>query len=125
MQGRNSQLIEVLEPRRLLTAGQLDPTFGAGGATAIQVEAGGSIGSITPLPDGKLLIAASFDGKLNFFRLNSDGSRDDAFGTSGRAEENFDSDGKQVAVDSTGRIAVANDSAIAMFNPGGLPDSSF
>ncbi len=120
-----AKIAENLEPRRMLSAGQLDATFGQGGASAIQVEAGGSIGSITPLEDGKLLVATSFNGMLNFFRLNSDGSPDITFGAGGRLAAAFASDGKQIAVDSTGRIAVANDSSIAMFTDDGAPDSSF
>ena len=117
---------EPLEGRQLLSAGELDPTFGLNGANAIHVSANGTLGSITPLAGGsKLLVATEFDNELSFFRLNGDGSVDSTFGTNGRVIETFASDGKSVAIDSAGHIAVAGVGTVALFNADGSPVSTF
>ena len=74
--------VEALESRMLLSAGQLDPTFGKGGivteltlpaATALAVQA-----------DGKVLEASQFLGHISLARFNADGSPDNSFGYFGR-----------------------------------------
>src|SRR4051812_29195448 len=79
--------VERLERRRLLSAGDLDPTFGHGGFGSV------SLGDVTvqkmlAQPDGKILVrgyTARFNGEQDLLvptlvRLNPDGSRDKSFG---------------------------------------------
>ena len=47
---------EILEPRRLLSAGDLDPSFGAHGLV-LNPLSGDAIAGVVPLADGKLMIA--------------------------------------------------------------------
>ena len=73
-------LCEALELRRLLSAGDLDPTFGGDG----RVEAGfgqqGGSGDLLVAPDGKLLSfrnqAGRTDTWVTIYRMNPDGSPD-------------------------------------------------
>jgi Ca2+-binding RTX toxin-like protein len=119
------QFLQSLEPRHLLAAGALDPAFGLGGATAVRVDGDRTIGSVTHLSDGKLLLASTYGGALEFFRLNSDASPDLTFGNFGRTSDTFTTDAREVAVDSSGRIAVAGPDDIALFLPDGTRDPSF
>src|SRR5688572_9779458 len=108
---------QSLEPRQLLAAGTLDPTFGLGGAIAMRVEPDGRMGSIVPLPTGQLLVTSNFNNRLHFSRLNADGNPDPAFSAGGRVPTEFDSDGDHVTVDANGRIAVGGTfGKIGMFN---------
>src|SRR5262245_24627045 len=87
--------LERLEDRTLLSAGDLDPTFGVGGKVLI-----GFHGSYEDTPtaltrqsDGKLVVAGtSFAGattRLAVARYNADGSLDPTFGTGGEAAVPF------------------------------------
>src|SRR6266496_2696139 len=84
---RWTMLVELLEARRLLAAGELDPTFGDGGAFAMPVDRYDSLRWIGKTPDGKILAAITFsyghNGKLHLRRFNADGSPDATLGTNG------------------------------------------
>src|SRR5438045_1474583 len=82
--------IEPLEDRRLLSAGQLDSTFGTGGLTDIDYHAVDSV----VLPDGKILTAASVSipqtgsapiEAVMVTRFNPNGTPDTTFGGSGQS----------------------------------------
>ena len=80
---------ERLEPRRLLAAGALDPTFGDGGEAFIPVPVSPvNIGDVLIQPDGKILIGSISGGEDGnhdalLARLNPDGTLDAPFGDGG------------------------------------------
>src|SRR3954470_19444692 len=83
--------VETLESRRLLSAGDLDPTFGAGGlvTTDFPGSAADRPRQIALQADGKLLEVAWHSGfgvgepTLSVTRFNTDGSLDTGFGEQG------------------------------------------
>ena len=97
---------------RLRSNGALDHAFGtSGSSTAIVThDATPSIeGSSLALgPDGRIVVAATDNGKLILARLTADGSPDDAFGIGGivAADLGVPVDRIRVAVASDGRVAV-------------------
>ena len=73
---------EALEKRELMSAGQLDTTFGSGGRLASQVL------PFTPLAfavqkDGKTLAIGSADTNFAVARINTNGTLDTPFGPRG------------------------------------------
>ena len=142
---------EALEPRCLLSAGDLDFTFGTPGATGVVTDwsgEGDSRGRAAIVQaDGKTIVVASverpFDNESAFgvVRFNPDGSLDASFGDHGRLV--FDFGGRyavpaDVALAPDGKIVVAGSSspsrgffpsdqdfAIARLNPDGSLDRSF
>jgi uncharacterized delta-60 repeat protein len=129
--------IERLEPRTLLTAGGLDPSFGTSGkvvtdftgltddlARAIAVQADGKIVAVGQARGGGTHLAIA--------RFNPDGSADTGFGSGGSAALDFggaDSKGHDVVIDSAGRavVAVVEDASliIARFTAAGKLDATF
>jgi uncharacterized delta-60 repeat protein len=80
--------VEVLESRRLLSAGDLDLTFGTGGTTTVGYSgpADDSARAVVVLPDGKLLVAGestAADSVPTFSRYLVSGQLDTTFGTGG------------------------------------------
>jgi uncharacterized delta-60 repeat protein len=115
--------VELLERRRLLAAGQLDPTFGAGGlATSGPPELSAAGQAVAVQGDGKILVAGysfangGFEPRLGepgdhlLRRFNADGSPDLSFGAGGEVVTDFaggaDS-ARAVALTGDGRIMVA------------------
>src|SRR5438094_295487 len=85
-QGARSQhIIEHLEQRRLLAAGDLDPTFASGGMLAFDARAANC--SMAVQTDGKVLLANRLEteGKQSLLvtRITQDGSFDSSFATGG------------------------------------------
>jgi uncharacterized delta-60 repeat protein len=94
---------EALEGRRLLTAGDLDPTFGTGGyvLTSPRVESqsagyssDAAFGGVEVQPDGKILVAGSSSkttgtGDWGVVRLTPSGALDPTFGSGGRVLTTF------------------------------------
>ena len=85
-------VMEALEDRRLLSAGQPDPTFGAGGLDVLNptLVSGGVANAVAIQADGKIVSAG--DGYLDLssdvdafalVRYNRDGSTDTSFGANG------------------------------------------
>jgi uncharacterized delta-60 repeat protein len=74
---------EKLEPRRLLSAGDLDLAFGTGGVTAIE-PAGLRAGSVAVLPDDRIVVLATDPADVNsplvVRRYTSGGEVDTTFG---------------------------------------------
>ncbi len=141
-------VIEMLEERRLLSAGSLDAGFGTGGKVVTDFAAG------TPTVDSAFDQAIQSDGKIVVVggtlvpgqrgdiavaRYNTNGTLDSSFGTGGKvitdmnnsAEEArgvaIQSDGKIVVVGRTSSIlsGTGNDFAIVRYNTNGTLDSSF
>ena len=80
--------LEALEDRTLLTAGDLDPTFGMGGKALAQFvgPVGAQASRVAIQADGKIVeIGQLYDAEGNsaITRLNSDGTRDTMFGSGG------------------------------------------
>lgn len=82
--------VESLESRCLLSAGDLDPSFGVAGRVTTDISAqdtGSSKSAVAIQSDGKIIVASTaFNNENKDFalvRYNSDGSLDSAFGTDG------------------------------------------
>jgi uncharacterized delta-60 repeat protein len=144
----SSVRIEPLEDRRLLSAGDLDTTFGSGGAVNVDWE---DLGESLVLSDGKILVSGTVavpadeeSGRTSsvvLARYNSDGSLDTTFGNAGVTTPLAFSDEVSIvspsdlAVQSDGRIVLAisahsfASSAITMrvtrFNSNGTLDTTF
>src|SRR6266496_1704646 len=92
---RGLPVFEGLEVRQLLSAGQLDATFGDGGI--VVTDRGMSVASgVVVQSDGKILIdARRDDGGAGSFeaRYNADGSLDSTFGHKGISAWAFDTSG--------------------------------
>jgi uncharacterized delta-60 repeat protein len=81
----NACAIHRLEPRRLVSAGDLDPTFGTDGvAHLFEIDRNGPASPLIAVPDAnhKMLVASL----QNLARYNTDGSLDTSFGTAGHAD---------------------------------------
>jgi uncharacterized delta-60 repeat protein len=121
--------LEPLEPRRLLAAGELDPTFGNGGVMAARVEPRDVIRWVGEAPDGKILLAVTLsygsNGKLHVRRLNADGSPDLAFGTNGDVLTDAPQHAQFFAVAPDGRLAISEFSSVLVLNADGSPDTRF
>jgi uncharacterized delta-60 repeat protein len=131
----------------LLTAGDLDPTFGVGGKvlTDFMGPLGSTAYAAVAQPDGKIVVAGNAGSTIDsqFFshfalaRFNPDGSLDPGFGISGRVSTDFgtshdaakavaiQADGKIVAVGSTFIINTGTAFAVARLNTNGSLDSTF
>jgi uncharacterized delta-60 repeat protein len=138
---------ERLEDRSLLSAGDLDLTFGGDGTVTTDL---GSIDTTTQLArsvavqaDGKIVAAGMTTNSFapwDFFlaRYNADGSLDVSFGEDGKTTVDFGNsydEGWSVAIDGSGRIIVGGvsdqggatgfDFAVARLNDDGTLDTSF
>jgi uncharacterized delta-60 repeat protein len=143
---------EMLEGRLLLTAGDLDLTFGNGNGYVLTKSASDKKNSSSDTAeavaiqgDGKILAAGSSGtttGKMEVVRLNTDGSLDDGspkditqgdtFGSGGRFLSADQGLAQDVAVDSMGRIVLVGtltqtSSRIGLIRllPNGTPDPAF
>jgi uncharacterized delta-60 repeat protein len=141
--------LEQLEDRLVPSAGQLDPTFGAGGAVTTDIQGpteNGADALVVNQADGKVLVAGDSGSsqagqRLDLVRYNTDGSLDQKFGNRGEVVFQFltspfgDEEAiGALAIDPAGRIVVAgradgffgpNYVALARFFPDGSLDSSF
>jgi uncharacterized delta-60 repeat protein len=131
---------QALEPRRLLSAGDLDPTFGAGGRVVLDNNAGAY--DVVVQPDDKVLVCGpgSAGGITGFLvhRLNPDGSPDTTFGQGGRVLTDLGAaqeTATAIALQPDGRILVAGNTynsgpaaytiALARYLPNGTLDPTF
>lgn len=147
--------VELLEPRRHLSTGAVDPTFGQGGVTTITDDEPVDMATIASvaLPGGRVLLLESAGGKAGdtdyrfaLVRLRADGSPDASFapggvlpvpmlfnpGPSPRGVLPGPLDQPAaLAVDGDGRIYVGglgygyDDPVVARFHADGSPDRSF
>lgn len=121
---------EHLESRRLLAAGDLDPTFGVGGKVTTEffhdnISTQETIYSVATTASGKIIAAG--EGAF-VVQYNSDGSLDSTFGQKGFAafggrirDLEVQSDGKILAVGQT----EYSDFLIYRYDVDGNPDSTF
>jgi uncharacterized delta-60 repeat protein len=110
--------VEALEGRMLLSAGDLDPTFGTGGKlTTGFTEPTDSMAVATAVqPDGKIVVV----GKGGMTRYNPNGSLDAGFGSGGQVAQGplpWDA----VALQPDGKIVVARAAAITTITGGNPP----
>ena len=98
----NCAILETLERRTLLSAVQLDPSFGTGGIVNVNFAGftyGLGLAISNVQPDGKILVAGeasndvpgqpSGDGDVALARLNADGTLDTTFGSGGKVTASF------------------------------------
>jgi uncharacterized delta-60 repeat protein len=124
-----------------MSAGDLDPTFGAGGKTAI----GFAAHDVAVDSVGRSIVVGQLHGNFAMVRLNADGSIDRTFGTSGSGIHETDFGGERfdradrVTIQSDGKILVAGlrvkssgtgtpvnaQFALARYNSNGTLDASF
>src|SRR5439155_962453 len=123
--------IQRLEQRVLLSASDLDPTFGSAGILSDSSVT--NFAQIVPLADGRIVALEHVTvrdsaGQSNLERLLSDGKPDPSF-SAVTASDTFWStmvvqpDGKIIV---SGFSAIGNEtSAVARYSSNGTPDSSF
>ena len=80
MNSHQSPAFEPLESRRMLSAGDLDTSFGIGGKLAFEALPFKPHGTAMQA-DGKLIAVGQLDGDFAVARLNPDGRLDPSFGT--------------------------------------------
>src|SRR4051794_28886968 len=141
--------LEALERRTLLSAGDLDPTFGTGGNELLPAgfgPVGYGVTATAVQADGKTLIAGSAglsnSPSSSFFleRLNIDGTPDRTFGQNGIVTTNLGgtAGASSILIQPDGRIVLGGSrsngvlypradtqGAIVRYNPNGSPDPSF
>jgi uncharacterized delta-60 repeat protein len=129
--------LELLEPRTLLNAGALDPSFGSGGIVTTVLSGGtDTTHSLALQADGKIVVGG-FSGKpsadnpkLALARYNPDGTPDSSFGTNGQVLMNAGSPGSydatSIVIQPDGRIDVGDDIGhVIRFLANGTLDTTF
>jgi uncharacterized delta-60 repeat protein len=124
--------LEGLEPRTLLNAGQLDPSFGMNGIVRILPNFAPSTPVAALQPNGKIILAGSLGGTdITLVRLNADGSLDSTFSNGGVAPS-MRGFADAVAVQPDGKILVAGTISanattfdVLRFDPDGTLDRAF
>ncbi|HWP40561.1 MAG TPA: hypothetical protein VNL70_06505, partial [Tepidisphaeraceae bacterium] len=128
---RASTWLESLEPRRLLAASDLDPTFGNGGI--VINPAAEAARDLAIQADNKVITVGQANSHLSVVRYNTDGSVDSTFvanaATLPQINAIYDI-GDGVVVDQAGRIVIAGTTNngeifVARLLSDGTPDSSF
>lgn len=111
--------------------GSLDTTFNGTGGTSIQVGLSSFIRGIGLQSTGKIVVSGYSNGQCMIARLNTDGTLDTTFGTSGITTNTFSSYNisLDLAIDSSDRLLIVGLSAstpiVARFTASGLLDTSF
>src|SRR5829696_4950967 len=137
---------EPLESRRLLAAGDLDPTFGNNGTLRFpyvpQIGDDTIANGVIAQADGKIIVVGSTDpldnGNTDFFlaRFNADGQMDNGFGLKGVVRTDFAGGADAaygVALGAGGKIIVVGSTvegaetevAVARYNANGTLDTTF
>lgn len=128
---------EALEPRRLLSAGDLDLTFSDDGRRTLDLGSLVGVRDVAVQSDGKIIVAgrardivrAPDDALL--VRLNADGTTDTSFGANGVVRIDFPGDAwfDTVILLPDGKIFAGGNAddgwVLARFSAGGQPDTSF
>lgn len=119
--------------------GTPDASFGTGGTIAPTFSADGpdQLYAAAIQPDGKILVAGSFESEFGLARFNADGSLDRSFGTGGVVMTAISGDASSTSpdvicglvVEADGKILVAGDTdssiALARYNANGSLDGTF
>jgi uncharacterized delta-60 repeat protein len=136
--------LEILEARALLSAGTLDPTFGAGGIVHTSFDVGFAVAQAVAVQptDDKIVVAGNTNvggGGPNFAlaRYNPNGSLDTSFSGDGKVATDFlgqydaanavavQADGKIVAAGNAREKSGRGDFALARYLPNGNLDPAF
>lgn len=131
-----SAVVEMLEPRRLLSAGDLDAFYGNGGIASIM---GGTVAkAVVSLPDGRAYVAGGGLQDVTLARVWFDGAPDRTFGTDGVVRTDVLGGSDEVAqamvVQPDAKIVVASwcrapgqtfDFALLRYLPDGTLDPAF
>lgn len=118
--------LDVLEPRLLFTAGDLDRSFGGDGT--VTVDFGGSHDAVTAVeatPDGKVLAAGPAGDGFALARFSGDGRLDATFGGGGKAVVSATGFVPSDIALVGGKILVAGAGAAYRFNADGSLDASY
>jgi uncharacterized delta-60 repeat protein len=122
---RRAPFFESLEPRTLLSSGQLDTTFGYQGAVPI---IGAPVEQIVSDSEGRLLVAGAY----SMSRYNVNGQLDTTFGSLGTATIPGAATGvsngiyiSDMALEPDGKIVVLAGDSIDRFWPNGSIDTTF
>jgi uncharacterized delta-60 repeat protein len=126
----NAQNFQVGGVLRYNTNGTLDSGFGTGGQLSIDGSNAGAAFAVAIQGDGKILAAAPDSLRLTVFRFNSNGSRDNMFGTNGIATIQaaglfFPPITGGMVLQPDGRILVATGRVAARLLANGQLDSTF
>lgn len=136
---RSHSIFEPLESRQMMSAGDLDPTFGVGGKLLATETVGHPVSDMAVQADGKVVLVGSLNGDFAITRFNANGTLDRTFGGGGFVRTNFGgAEGDfahGVAIQPNGKIVVvglrqAEDMdddrfAIVRLNANGSPDTTF
>ncbi|HEX8524728.1 MAG TPA: hypothetical protein VF669_20915 [Tepidisphaeraceae bacterium] len=125
---------ETLEPRTLLSAGDLDTSFSVDGVASSSLKGNGV--EVQVQPDGKAVVAGtaqvSDKRTLIVMRFNGDGGIDSSFATNGVYQlpiggtaEWTGAHEADLAIRSDGRIVVAASNLLLRFTPSGQLDQTF
>jgi uncharacterized delta-60 repeat protein len=139
--------LETLEDRMLLSAGDLDTTFGTGGKVLTDFGAGSinTVDMVAVQPDGKILVAGNTQASsssrslIALARYNVDGTLDLGFGSAGKVTTDFDpiaAEAVGLCVEPNGKIIVVGQEPpsafpgsvtilLSAYNPDGTLDMSF
>ena len=131
----DSMGIESLEPRQLMAAGDLDPSFGTGGKVVTDLNLfSENANDVAIAGDGGILVAGNAGGFL-LAKYLPDGSFDPAFGTAGKVSRSgagpaaiaVQPDGKTLLAGSgyTNEIQPRARGVVYRFNADGTPDNTF
>jgi uncharacterized delta-60 repeat protein len=115
---------------RYNTNGTLDPNFGSGGEVMIAGNNAGPAFAVAIQTDGKVLAAAPANLRLTVFRFNTNGSRDNTFGSNGAVAIQagglfLPPASGGIAVQSDGKILIASGRIVARLLTSGQLDSTF
>jgi uncharacterized delta-60 repeat protein len=123
---------------RYLPDGRLDPSFGDGGVTVVDVGDGytNGLADVKLAPDGKILAGGMAgrisDSRITVMRFTADGRLDPSFGAGGKAS--LDTGRQQstfaIALDAGGKVTVSGSlvdvgGIVARFNADGSVDTTF
>jgi uncharacterized delta-60 repeat protein len=133
--------LEPLEDRCLLSAGQLDPTFGSGGIVTTSFPSGVSAARAVAIyanagtaNDGKIVAAGDDGHDFAVARYLPNGSLDNSFGSQGKVTTANTTYAVDVAVQPDGKVVAAGiaranngdeDFALARYTADGKPDNTF
>ena len=119
---------------RVLPNGTLDPSFGTGGKSVIDLGRGDAAYSVLGLPGGGVLVGGGIfrnpgtsSSDFVLLRLTADGALDPTFGTAGVTMTDFGGNEQvnALALQSDGRIIAVGGAVVARYSASGQLDTTF